>query len=398
MLSNHKIEDIHLAEQGKLRVGWASLNMPILASIRETFEQTKPFAGKRIGICLHVEPKTAVWVQTLMAGGAEVSITGSPKTTKDDTAAWLVQELGTNVYAWNSETFEDHLDNIGLVLEDDPDLIADNGGDLHAFVHDKPEYQHLQQKIIGATEETTTGATRLRESYDSFYFPTLVINDTQAKRIIENRYGVGQGVVDAIMRATRLLMGGKRTTVVGYGYCGQGVAKYMRGAGAHVTVVDLNPLAQLEAHLEGFQTTTLEDALPNADIVITVTGRSGVLGMAEFGQMKDGVLLCNAGHFEDELDLPALREQARTQETLDQHIESYELLNGNHIYLLGEGNLINLAAADGNPIEVMDLGLALQSLSLAYHMKNSNKLQHEPQMVPYEIEQQVASLALKAWS
>ncbi len=397
-MSQHKIEDIDLAEQGKLRVGWASLNMPILASICEQFEKTKPFAGRRIGICLHVEPKTAVWVQTLMAGGAEVSITGSPKTTKDDTAAWLVKECGVNVYAWNSETFDDHLENIGRVLDDDPDLIADNGGDLHAFVHDKAEYQHLQQKIIGATEETTTGATRLRESYDSFYFPTLVINDTQAKRIIENRYGVGQGVIDAIMRATRLLMGGKRTTVIGYGFCGQGVAKYMRGAGAHVTVVDLNPLAQLEAHLEGFQTATLEDALPDADIVITVTGRSGVLGMAEFGQMKDGVLLCNAGHFEDEMELPALREQARTQETLDQHIESYELLNGNHIYLLGEGNLINLAAADGNPIEVMDLGLALQSLSLAFHMEHPKTLQHEPQVVPYEIEQRVASLALKAWS
>lgn len=396
-MANHKIEDIALAEQGKQRVGWASLNMSILASIRETFRQTKPFEGKRIGICLHVEPKTAVWVQTLMAGGAAVSITGSPRTTKDDTAAWLVRECGANVYAWNSETFDNHLENIGLVLDDDPDLIADNGGDLHAFIHDKPEYRHLQKKIIGATEETTTGATRLREDYDSFYFPTLVINDTQAKRIIENRYGVGQGVVDAIMRATRLLMGGKRTTVIGYGYCGQGVAKYMRGAGAHVTVVDLNPLAQLEAHLEGFQTATLEQALPDADIVITVTGRAGVLGMAEFGQMKDGVLLCNAGHFENELDLPALREQSRTQESLDEHIQSYELINGNHIHLLGEGNLINLAAADGNPIEVMDLGLALQSLSLAYHMKHPKSLKNQPQVVPFEIEQQVARLALKSW-
>lgn len=387
-----------MGKHGKQRVGWASLNMPILASIRETFQQTKPFEGKRIGICLHVEPKTAVWVQTLMAGGAAVSITGSPRTTKDDTAAWLVQACGANVYAWNSETFDDHLDNIGLVLDDDPDLIADNGGDLHAFVHDKLEYKHLQKKIIGATEETTTGATRLREDYGKFYFPTLVINDTQAKRIIENRYGVGQGVVDAIMRATRLLMGGKRTTVIGYGYCGQGVAKYMRGAGAHVTVVDLNPLAQLEAHLEGFQTATLEQALPDADIVITVTGRAGVLGMAEFGQMKDGVLLCNAGHFENELDLPALREQARTQESLDEHIQSYELINGNHIHLLGEGNLINLAAADGNPIEVMDLGLALQSLSLAYHMKHPKSLENQPQVVPYKIEQAVAKLALTAWA
>jgi adenosylhomocysteinase len=395
-ISSSKIENPALSEQGKQRLAWTSHNMPILAQIRETFSQTKPFDGLRIGICLHVEPKTAIWVQTLMAGGAHVSITGSPRTTKDDTAAALVAD-GVNVYAWNSETFDDHLDNIGQVLSDEPNLIADNGGDLHAFIHEKPEHQHLQKTIIGATEETTSGATRLREEIGTFYCPTLVINDTRAKRIIENRYGVGHGVVDALMRSTRLLMSGKCTTVIGYGYCGQGVAKYMRGVGAHVTVVDIDPLAQLEAHVEGFQTATLEDALTNADIVITVTGRNSALGVPQFEQMKDGALVCNAGHFEFELDLAGLKSITTDSQQIEANIDQLTLNNGKKIFLLGQGNLINLAAADGNPIEVMDLGLALQSLSLAYHVEHPNTLTHEPQNLPYEIEKKVAELALKAW-
>jgi adenosylhomocysteinase len=368
-ISSSKIENPALAEQGKQRLVWTSHNMPILAQIRETFQKTKPFDGLRIGICLHVEPKTAIWVQTLMAGGAKVSITGSPRTTKDDTAAALVAD-GVNVYAWNSETFDDHLNNIGRVLSDEPNLIADNGADLHAFIHEKPEYQHLQKTIIGATEETTSGATRLREEVGTFYCPTLVINDTRAKRIIENRYGVGHGVVDALMR----------------------------GVGAHVTVVDIDPLAQLEAHVEGFQTASLEDALPNADIVITVTGRNGALGVPEFEQMKDGALVCNAGHFEFELDLAGLKSITTDSQEIEANIDEITLNSGKKIFLLGQGNLINLAAADGNPIEVMDLGLALQSLSLAYHVEHPNTLAHEPQNLPYEIEKKVAELALKAWT
>jgi adenosylhomocysteinase len=394
----HEIENIKLSRQGLDRLDWVRERMPILQQLKTDFAKSKPFAGKRIGICLHVEAKTGIWLETLIAGGAEIAIAGSPGTTQDEVAAVLVKEYGVQVFTKRSESFEQHLEYVARVLSTGPDLIADNGADIHMLALTDADYAAQKSNIIGATEETTTGAFRLREDTDKHTFPTIVINDTRAKRIIENRYGVGQSVVDAIMRCSNLLIGGKKVTVVGYGYCGQGVARDLRGLGAHVTVVDIDPLTRLEAHIEGYATSELENALPSADIVITLTGRPGAISREHLTLLKDGVVLCNAGHFETEIDLPALRESSGQAKQIMPNIEKFILDNGKAVYLLAKGNLVNLAGGDGNPIEVMDLGLALQSLSLAYLAKNSDTLAVGPQTVPREIENDVANRTLAAWT
>jgi len=394
---NHKIKDISLHESGKDRVDWASQNMPILQTIKERLSIEQPFEGHKIGICLHVEAKSGLWIETLMAGGAKVAITGSPGTTQDDTAAYLVKEMGVEVFAWRSETFEEHMENAKRVLDTQPTIIADNGGDLHYLLAEDDTYKKLRDSLIGATEETTTGANRLREELPAFDFPTIIINDTMAKRIVENRYGVGISVVDGIMRTTNIMLGGKTVVVIGYGYCGQGVAQRLRGLGAHVTVVDTVPLAQIEAHLEGFKTAELEDALPDADIVLTVTGRSHAIQKQHFDLMKDGVVLCNAGQNETEIDLPSLREMMESAHTIRPNIEQLTLASGKKYFLLARGNPINLAGGDGNPIEVMDLGLALQTLSLECIALRANTLGNKPQTVPYDIEEATLRAALEAW-
>jgi adenosylhomocysteinase len=396
-MGEYVIQDIGLAASGKDRIDWARHNMPILRSIRERFAVEQPFRGHRIGICLHVEAKSGVWIETLMAGGAEIAITGSPGSTQDDTAAYLVKEMGVDVFAWRSESFADHMENAGRVLQTGPDIIADNGGDLHYLLGSDDAYKALRESLLGATEETTTGANRLREALPSLGFPTIVINDTMAKRIVENRFGVGISVVDGIMRTTNIMLGGKSVVVVGYGYCGQGVAQRLRGLGAHVTVVDTAPLAQLEAHLEGFNTGDLDDVLPGADIVLTVTGRDGVLGKAHFERMKDGVVLCNAGQNSTEIDVAALTDMSATVRSLRPDIEEFVLESGQTLFLLAKGNLINLAGGDGNPIEVMDLGLALQALSLERLARRDGSLANGPQTVPADIEQAVVKAALKQW-
>ena len=395
-ISNYKIADTNFSGQGMDRIAWARGNMPILRGIKERFAVERPFDGFKIGICLHVEAKTGVWLEALQAGGAEIAITGSPGTTQDEVAAAMVTEYGINVFSWRSETYDEHIENAISVLETQPDLIADNGADLHHLLYEGDRFNALRKSIVGATEETTTGANRLREEIQQPDFSTLVINDTLAKRIVENRYGVGISVVDGIMRSTNLLLGGKKIAVIGYGYCGLGVAHRLRGTGAHVTVVDKDPLTQLEAHLEGFNTAALEDAIAVADLVVTVTGRQGVLSAEHFEKMQDGVILCNAGHFEFEMDIASLRSMAKEVRSLRPNIDCYTLASGKEIFLLARGNPINLAAGDGNPIEVMDLGLALQSLSLEYTVKHGDQLSKLPQTVPYEIETAVAKAALAA--
>jgi adenosylhomocysteinase len=396
-MSDHNVQDIGLYASGKDRVDWARHNMPILQAIRGRLSVEQPFKGHKIGICLHVEAKSGVWIETLIAGGARIAITGSPGSTQDDTAAYLVKEMGVEVFAWRSETFDEHMENAKRVLDTKPTIIADNGGDLHFLLGKDDAYKGLRDSIIGATEETTTGANRLREELPSFGFPTIIINDTMAKRIVENRYGVGISVVDGIMRTTNIMLGGKTVVVIGYGYCGQGVAQRLRGLGAHVTVVDTEPLTQLEAHLEGFKTGVLEDVLGEADIVITVTGRDAAIQEQHFELMKDGVVLCNAGQNSSEIDIESLREMAAQEHTLRPNIEQLTLNSGKKYFLLAQGNLINLAGGDGNPIEVMDLGLALQTLSLECIALNAKTLRNEPQSVPYDIEQATLNAALQEW-
>ncbi len=395
--SKHKIKDIDLSDAGKDRVDWARANMPILRALKERLAKEQPFKGHKIGICLHVEAKTGVWLDTLIAGGARIAITGSPGTTQDDTAAYLVRDMGVEVFAWRDETFAEHMENAERVLDAQPSLIADNGGDLHYLLSSQDKFRSLIQSLRGATEETTTGANRLHETLPPFNFPTIIINDTMAKRIVENRYGVGISVVDGIMRTTNIMLGGKSVLVIGYGYCGQGVAQRLRGLGAHVTVVDHEPLVQLEAHLEGFNTGTLDACIVAADIVVTVTGRDGVLQPDHYEQMKDGVIVCNAGQNASELSAEDLYEMAQDVRTLRPDIEQLTLSSGKKIFLLARGNLINLAGGDGNPIEVMDLGLALQTLSLECLALRSETLECKPQTVPQDIERATTRAALEAW-
>ena len=395
---SYEIEDIGLAQKGLERMNWVRERMPILQQIKTDFAKTRPFAGMRIGICLHVEAKTGIWLEALTSGGAAIAITGSPGTTQDEVAAALVAERGIQVFAKKSETFNQHLDYVARVLSTEPDLIVDNGADIHALALTDPAFSRAKSRIIGATEETTSGGFRIREDLAEHTFPTIIINDSRAKRIIENRYGVGQSVVDGIMRCSNLLIGGKRATVIGYGYCGQGIARALRGLGARVTIVDIDPLTRLEAHTEGYHTAELEEALPTSDIVITVTGRPGALKRDHLALIKDGAIVCNAGHFETEIDLPGLRDLASESNRIMPNVRQFKLDNGKTLYLLGKGNMVNLTAGDGNPIEVMDLGLALQSLSLACLAGNSQSLPAGPQATPREIENEVAVRTLQAWT
>ena len=395
-MANSIIADIKLSDQGLRRLEWARERMPILTRLEKRLRETRPFESINIGICLHVEPKTGIWLQALCAGGATISITGSPGTTGDDVAAALVKEYGISVFARNDETFEDHLSFAKNVLESEPDLISDNGADLHELI--QTDFSHLSSKLIGATEETTSGGFRLREELAANPFPTIVINDSRAKRIIENRYGVGQSVIDGIMRATNALVGGLRVTVIGYGYCGRGVALCFRNLGAHVTVVELDPLTKLDAHLEGFEVLDLEEAISDSGLIVTVTGRTGILESEHFSLMKDGAMVANAGHFEFEIDVEGLRKTSASAKPIRENIESFTLRNGKKIFLLGKGRPINLSAGEGNPIEVMDLGLALQTLSLVYLVENGDTMKNEAQNVPAEVEREVSEMALEAWT
>lgn len=383
-------------EDGQQRIDWARTHMPILAGIHDRFAAERPFDGLTIGICLHLEAKTAVWLDALAAGGARIVITGSPGTTQDEVAAALNRTPQIRALGRRSESFSDHLEHCAEVLRAEPDLIADNGGDLHALLA-TDAFAPLRGRLLGATEETTTGGTRLREDLPDFDFATWVINDTQAKRIVENRYGVGSSVVDGMMRATNLMLHGKRVVVIGYGYCGSGVAQRLRGLGAHVTVVDPAPLTRLEAHLEGFTTRPLAEALPRADMVITVTGRDRVLDAPMLALLPDKCLLLNAGHFSSEIDADALDAMSVSRRRVRDQIEELTLTDGRRILFASHGNPVNLAAGDGNPIEIMDLGLALQSLSLEELARGGRGLPAGVHPVRPDIETEVARLAVSAW-
>ena len=395
---SYDVADISLAPEGTKRIDWARAHMPIMRSLTERLEKEKPFAGLTIGICLHVEAKTGVWMEALTKGGAKVVLTGSPGSTQDETAAALVKDYGVHVFSRRDESFEDHMRYCQNVLSFNPDIIADNGADLHELVFTNPEFTHLQQSLIGATEETTTGANRLREDFNSDQWSTLIINDTLSKRIIENRFGVGSSVVDGIMRATNVMLHGKKVVVIGYGYCGSGTAQRLRGMGAHVTVVESNVLTRLEAHMEGFYTSELEEALPDADMVVTITGRDNTLRKEHFELMRDKTIIANAGHFQREINLPELAELCSEPEKIRPHVTVYPFTGQDkQLFVLSDANLVNLSAGDGNPIEIMDLGLALQTLSLERIALNAQSLTKQPQPVPFDIEMMVAGLACEHW-
>ncbi len=373
------VEDPALAAPGAERTAWTRANMPLLGALAAEFETTRPLAGRRLGMCLHVEPKTAVLVEVLLAGGCEIALTGSPATTDDGTAAELASREGITVWAKRSDDVAEHRRHLDRVLSFGPDLLLDNGAELIAGAVKR------ELPVTAATEETTSGANRLKaELRGGVPFPVVVIDDSPLKRLIENTYGVGPTVVEGFMRATNLLVAATVFCVIGYGACGRGVARALRGDGATVLVVERDPVKALEAAFDGMAVRSLDAALGEADVIVTVTGSTGVIGRRELGLVRDGALLANAGHF-SEIEVAELGDGARLTDDVTEHVVA-----GRRIRLLGRGEMLNLTAASGNQIQVMDLGFALQAHSLRALAADPGQFSAGPQPVPPAIDDEVA--------
>ncbi|HHP51278.1 MAG TPA: adenosylhomocysteinase [Moorella mulderi] len=384
------------ALSGLQKIYWAERHMPVLNRLREELEKSQPFKDRRIGICLHLEAKTAFLALVLKAGGAEVAICGSnPLTTQDDVAAGLAS-LGVKVFARRGASAEEYRHYLHRVLDICPHLLIDDGGDLVSAVHG--ERRELIGHIIGGAEETTTGVRRLRamEREGVLGFPMVAVNNACCKYLFDNRYGTGQSTWDGIMRATNLSIAGKRVVVAGFGWCGKGIAQRARGLGARVIVTEVDPIRANEALMEGYEVMPMAEAALLGDIFITATGCAGVIGEKHFKSMKDGALLANAGHFDVEVDVAALRRLAREVRRVREGVEEFLLEGGKRLYLLAEGRLVNIAAADGHPVEIMDLSFALQTLSLEYLLQQEGKLKPGLYPVPLEVDCRVAQLRLEA--
>lgn len=390
---DYKIKDLSLAEQGKKQIEWAEMHMPALMEIRKEFEREKPLKGVRISAVLHVTKETAVLVKTLKLGGADVALAGSnPLSTQDDVAAALIEE-GIRVFAWRGETEKDYYDNIKEILKYEPNIIMDDGGDLHAYVH-----QNVKElKLFGGTEETTTGVIRLKamEEENVLRYPVIAVNNAFTKYLFDNRIGTGQSTIDGILRATNILIAGKVAVVAGYGWVGRGIALRFRGMGARVIVVEASPLRALEAVMDGFDVMSMDKAAEVGEIFVTATGNINVIRKEHILKMKDGAILANSGHFNVEIDVKGLKEIAVFSRTIRPNLEEYELPNHKKVYLLAEGRLVNLAAAEGHPSEVMDLSFSNQALSVKYIYQNKDKLENKVYNVPLEIDEYVAKLKLK---
>ncbi|MCS7208868.1 MAG: adenosylhomocysteinase [Fimbriimonadales bacterium] len=394
---SYDVKDLALAEQGMLRMEWADNEMPVLRLIRQRFEQEKPLQGVRIAACLHVTTETGNLMRTLKAGGAEIALCASnPLSTQDDLAAALVQYEGIRVYAIKGEDKQTYYKHIHQALDIQPQITMDDGCDLVSVLH--TERREGLAHVIGGTEETTTGVIRLRAMAKEgvLQYPVIAINDAYTKHLFDNRYGTGQSTLDGIMRATNLLIAGRKVVVIGYGWCGRGVAMRARGLGAHVIVCEVNPLKALEAIMDGYEVMPLADAALVGDIFITVTGNYHVLREEHFQRMKSGAIVCNTGHFNVEIDIPALERMAIRKRTVRPFVDEYQLGDGRRFYLLGEGRLINLAAAEGHPAAVMDMSFANQALSVEYIVRNRGALPRAVLPVPAEIDAQVAQLKLQA--
>ncbi|GGA32534.1 adenosylhomocysteinase [Kroppenstedtia guangzhouensis] len=384
------IRDRSLAPQGRLKMDWARQHMPVLNRIRREFLEEQPLAGQRVAISLHLEAKTACLAELLKDAGAEVAITGSnPLSTKDDVAAALA-ESGVTVFAKYDPSPEEYKEHLMLTLETRPDLIIDDGGDLVSILH--AERPDLLEQVKGGCEETTTGILRLRalEKSGELKFPMLAVNDAYSKFLFDNRYGTGQSVWDGINKASNLVVAGKTVVVVGYGWCGRGVAMRAQGLGARVVVAEVDPIKATEAHMDGFTLLPMSEAAKVGEIFVTVTGNKKVITEEHFSLMRDGAILANAGHFDVEIDKPALEELAVSKQTVRKDITEYRLADGRRIHLLCDGRLVNLVAGDGHPAEIMDMTFALQTLSLIYVLENHDKIGPHVLDVPYHIDEQVA--------
>ncbi len=390
-----EIRDAALWESGKRKIEWVSRNCPLLSMLKNEFSETKPFAGKKIALSVHLEAKTAYLCLTLAAGGAQMYVTGSnPLSTQDDIAAALVKE-GLEVHAWYDASAEEYESHIRAVLKNGPDIIIDDGGDLVHTMH--TEFKDLASRVIGGCEETTTGILRLEamNRANELLFPMVRVNNAQMKHFFDNRYGTGQSVWDGINRTTNLIVAGKIVVVAGYGWCGKGTAMRAKGLGARVIVTEIDPVKAIEAVMDGFDVMPMKEAAKYGDFFITVTGCDKVIDEEDFLEMKDGAILCNAGHFDCEIDVAWLKEKAIEKSEMRNNIMGYKIEEGKWLYVLGEGRLVNLACGDGHPAEIMDMSFAIQALSAKYLVEHSSEIKEKLIDVPGEVDIAVAKKKLE---
>lgn len=391
-----QIRDISLAPQGEQRIAWVTSHMPLLAKLEASFKESRPFAGKKVAVSVHLEAKTARLCKLLHAGGANLAVTGSnPLSTRDDICAALVAS-GIEVYAWYGATAEEYESHLRQTLAFGPDLIIDDGGDFLQLLHGP--LSELGDHVIGGCEETTTGVLRMRARAKSgnLKFPMFAVNDADCKHLFDNRFGTGQSVWDAIMASTNLLIAGKCVVVAGFGHCGLGVAEKAKALGARVIVTEVNPVRALEAMMQGYEVMTMNEAAPLGDIFVTVTGCRDVITPEHFVMMKDGVLLSNAGHFDVEVDVAGLKAMAQSAFEVRKDIMGYYLPNGNTVCLIAEGRLVNLGAGNGHPAEIMDMSFAVQALCLTHILNNQQVLKPMVYSVPPEMDQYLAGLKLES--
>jgi len=388
-----------LADLGKRRIEWAAQSMPVLASIRKQFIRTQPLAGLRVAACLHVTTETANLMIALRDGGAVIALCASnPLSTQDDVAASLVRDYSIPTFAIKGESNEVYYSHLNAALDHAPQFTMDDGADVVTLLHTKRK--DLLPGVIGGTEETTTGVIRLRAMAKEkvLAYPIVAVNDALTKHLFDNRYGTGQSTIDGIIRATNVLLAGLNLVVAGYGWCGRGVAMRARGLGAHVIVTEIDPTKAIEAIMDGFRVMTMNEAAAIGDVFVTVTGNKNVLARQHFERLKSGAILCNSGHFNVEIDLVALASMASSRRATRDFVEEFSMRDGRKVNVLGEGRLINLAAAEGHPASVMDMSFANQALSAEYMVKNHSKLEKKVYPVPEELDKQVAKMKLESMS
>ncbi len=395
--NNYDVKDIGLSDRGILKMEWAGAEMPVLELIRQRFRKERPLEGLRLSACLHVTSETANLAVVLKEGGADLVLCASnPLSTQDDVAAALAGEHGIPTYAIKGENETTYYQHIEAALAHRPNLTMDDGADLVTVLHtQKPD---LLPNVVGGTEETTTGVIRLKAmaAAGALKFPVIAVNEAMTKHFFDNRYGTGQSTLDGIIRATNILLAGKTIVVVGYGWCGRGVASRAKGMGANVVVTEIDPVRAIEALMDGFQVMTLIEAASKADIIITVTGNLNVVDDRHIDVLKDGAIICNSGHFNDEINIPGIAAQTKSKRHVREFVEEYVLNNGRKLYILGEGRLINLAAAEGHPAAVMDMSFANQALAAEYMVKQGKALKNQVYVVPEEIDREIARLKLDA--
>ena len=390
-----RVKDLALAAQGRLQIEWAEMHMPVVVELRRRLADRKPLRGLRVGACLHVTKETAALVRTLREWGAEVYLAASnPLSTQDDVAAALVED-GVHVYAWRGMSPEDYEWALGQVAKAKPKIVIDDGGDLHVYLHEKAV--EIAREVIGGTEETTTGVIREKalEREGRLLYPIIAVNNALTKFMFDNRYGTGQSTIDGLLRATNILLAGKVAVVAGYGWVGRGIAMRLKGMGARVIVVEVNPIRALEAVMDGFEVTNMSKAAEVGDVFITATGNKAVIRREHMEKMKDGAILANAGHFNVEIDVKALEEISVGKRRIRPYLDEYRLPDGRRLYLVGEGRLVNLVAAEGHPSEVMDMSFANQALAVLYLLENGDSLEAKVYDVPKSQDEEVARLKLE---